>query len=299
MKSSSDLEHLCFISNELSRNAYGRSFEKIRSTSAALARLDLDLVDLDDVSLPVLRNGSNEYANLAKQPLILNAESLVSGQININLLAIVPEPASLVARLGGGALGYDTAITSALNLSSADDYKLLYALPQRGASGAISPLLRVMDSHLSCFAYAQIAKQILESLGINPVDIVPRTAFRSYVCDLASRFSVAETWALFFCEDYLVSEDKGQLNRGTVRRFENLEAPHNISVLLIGDSHCYSAISQLLSFMVREVIFIWASRKSDYGERREEIVSFAQSCDFTVESMSERFFLYNHCQGPL
>ena len=169
-----------------------------------------------------------------------------------------------------------------------------------GESRALQSLcVRHYDSHLSVYAYFMLARavliRLLGSLGAPfSIELEPRR----YVGDLAQRFSDRRIVGHFISEKYLVNEmlmPSG--NRGIVKSYSNVDAPVRKRLLLLGDSHSYSAMAPACSYYFSEVSFIWANKVDSYSPREALVEELWAAADFVVEESAERFFIANLCEA--
>ncbi|MGH8062962.1 MAG: hypothetical protein ACREO7_13215 [Pseudoxanthomonas sp.] len=285
------LDHLCAASNAFARAAYQRAFDDICAEQFLLSQLDLCSVLVEGNNCPILKSGSNKYYEISSNPVVFDDARFVATGLIPDCYIVIPEAARLASPLLEREWNASCAIDSIRPALARQQLDWVHIEDVHGI--AVASALRAFDSHPSISFYWRLCKSLLIahgwSVGIDGLDV----AFRRYKCDLAARFSEVETSSLFVSSKYFRSESPGDTQRGKFRIFENEGAPNQATLLLVGDSHSYSAISQILSHYFKRVLFYWADRASNYGARHDEIAQHAQEADFFIEECSERFFLRN------
>ncbi len=287
-----ELGFLCDASNAFARHAYQSEFEAVSADPDGLGALDLFIARIDGLDAPLLRNGTNRYFDVSSSTRKFSTIKFRPSLPNPDAYVIIPEAPHLLAE----ALGDTWNATLALE-SIAHDLPAgpAWTIPHRCFDSTPSRSLRLFDSHPSLHFYWLLCTGLLRDHGWATENTRIEVQFRPYKCDLAARFSSQEAISLFPSAKHFTSEIAGDAQRGRKRVFVNPAATNDATLLLVGDSHCYSAISQIMSFFFSRVIFFWASRGSNWGDNRSEIIEMAtNSADFFIEEASERFFLTNY-----
>lgn len=286
-----ELGFLCDASNAFSRHSYQSSFEAASTDPESFVALDLFSTCIEGFRTPLLRNGTNKYFDVSSSPRKFSATKFRPTLPCPNAYVIIPEAPHLLAATLGDTWNPRVALESVVHdLPSGPSW----TIPYDCFDPASSRSLRLFDSHPSLHFYWLLCMGLLRDHGWAKSDTPVEVQFRPYKCDLASRFTSLETTSLFPSARHFKSESAMDAQRGRKRVFQNPSAANDATLLLVGDSHCYSAISQIMSFFFSEVVFFWASRGSNWGDNRDEITEIAtNSADFFVEEASERFFLTN------
>ncbi|QOW24160.1 hypothetical protein [Lysobacter sp. H23M47] len=284
--SPADAYKLAFASNALASAIYATEF------SQSLARIDeLDLLRVDlpnGESVPLLKNGANGYFDISRTGRRFVEESYARGVGNTSAYLVIPETPCLASdRLHGLARDCGTALQSLTNLIP-DDIVIASV-----AGMSFESYARYYDSHLSIPSYWTICLELLRRLRLSDKLEALECTFRMYQGDLASKFSALSSPSLFVFNRHLSSEKLCISNSGRNRIFVNDDAPNKAHLLLIGDSHSYSAMSQIMSHYFSRVTFFWGTRANGYGDAADEIADFYSRADFVIEEISERFFLRN------
>lgn len=282
------------LSNDFARATYGLDFYlKCENSPEAIGLLDLKAIKVDGRYLPVLKEGSNRYETLSRERLRLREDC--APPMHVDAFLVVPELSRLLNRRADA-----TGLKSALSNSedAARRLKIVDPLPWLAAQSERSDEVRAFDSHPSTGTYFCCLRTLLQHLSLPVPTFDLMLHFRQYRCDLASRFSPELTTAIFASDTFFVEEYSSPQggNTGVRRLYENREAPIRASILLIGDSHSYSALSQMCSFLFTRVEFFWASRRNGYHPYNDEVIESAKNHNFVVEEVSERFFLANFCE---
>ena len=281
---------LCMYSNDFAHAAYGlKLFQLYESLEGNLRSFDLGSVELDGKIIPLLLDGINNYSTLSNE--LLNVDDRINAGVNVDIFAVIPENNRIVENPS-----HDAGLRHALlTMSPSISAKLVDCY---NGFDCFKPILgiRAFDSHPSTGSYVKFFNYIISNLGYDlpsftiPFDFVP------YRCDLASRFSEAEPLCMFMSHMHCVKDYNAEKTTSGIHRlYENCNAPIDKKVLLIGDLHSNSALSQLFSYVFREVRFVWASRRDNYGVFSEIIESIVAEADHVIEEASERFFLRNFC----
>ena len=286
------LGFLCDASNAFSRHSYQSSFEAASKDPDNFGALDLFSTRIEGFQTPLLRNGTNKYFDVSSSPRKFSVAKFRPALPCPNAYVIIPEAPHYLAAMLGDAWNPRIALESvARNLPAGPRWTIPYGCFEPTSSRS----LRLFDSHPSLHFYWLLCMELLRDHGWATSNIPIEVQFRPYKCDLASRFTSQETISLFPSARHFKSESAGDAQRGRKRVFQNPTAANDATLLLVGDSHCYSAISQIMSFFFSEVVFFWASRGSNWGGNRDEIIEIANnSADFFIEEASERFFLVNY-----
>jgi hypothetical protein len=286
------LLRLSRLSNALATAAYGLPFlDLCEGDPARLADLDLRYVDAGGYYLPVLENGSNHYATRSSQRLAL--DEVIHSGIACDMMLIVPENRRILEGSRDGV-----GLASAIDLGSrAGSAPIIDAAGRLRRAADPVDLVRAYDSHPSHAFYFLCASEILSFLGYSPSTYCVEYELADYRHDLASRFSDVMAKCLVVSAKHHSEDfsDTSTRNTGHHHLYVNRDAPIDKSVLLIGDSHSYSGLAPLLSYMFREVRFIWASRRDEYAPFERDIAGYAQAADHVIEEAAERFFLNNFC----
>ena len=290
-----ELGFLCDASNAFSRHSYQSHFEAAIAVPKGLDALDLFLTHIDGFRTPLLRNGTNRYFDVSSSPRKFSTTKFRSTLPYPNAYVIVPEAPHLLAASLGEAWNAKLALNSVIHSLPQDT---TWTIPYGCFDASSSRSLRLFDSHPSLHFYWLLCLGLLRDHGWAIGDSRIEVQFRPYKCDLASRFTNQETVSLFPSAKHFKSETAGDAQRGRKRIFQNPSAVNDATLLLVGDSHCYSAISQIMSFFFSRVVFFWASRGSNWGGSRDEIIEIAtRSADLFIEEASERFFLTNYTEA--
>lgn len=278
-----ELAELVRASNAHARDTYQAMFDAIGPDE--LKRLDLLVAQTPAQRVPVLNNGSNRYMEFASAPLSFNFQRFAAAGLTPDVFVVVPEMTNLL-----GEYVLPVPATSCLRELSkhplCPDWLLV---ADRGAVPA-DDCVRAFDSHPSALFYWRVVEDIVRRIGGSTAIAGVDVFFRPYQCDLASRFSDAKTRSLFPFNGYLASES-GDGQTGRSRTYRNPSAPNKQEVALIGDSHAFTAMSQLLSSYYESVTFFWANRVSGYGSCADAISRMR--ADHVIEESSERFLLSN------
>lgn len=261
------------------------------------AGLDLEVADVGECLIPVLKNGSNNFQALSSKKLAFDKTKFLKCGIEPQIYIIVPEISSI---LGNRVISCNWDSSRALvNLFKYQSGVLETAFWVHGLHYKLNNNhLRYFDSHLCLDGYQKIASDVMSFLEILPRKF-PKviTELRDYRCDLATRFSEKSSQNLFPAETFLKGEFlHGNNKRGLHRVYRNPSAPIDAKLLIIGDSHSYSALAQIFSFYFEETNFYWASRVDGFGELEGELCGAAEHADFVIEESAERFFLKNFCE---
>lgn len=278
-----DLEPLVRASNAHARETYQQAFDAL--SPADLERLDLLVARTPEQRIPTLKNGTNRYLETASAPLSFDFRRFVACGLTPDVFVVVPESPNLLAP-------YITpSPRSCLSDLAASPLRPGWLTIADCGNIAVDSCVRAFDSHLSVLFYWRTVLDMIRRLGgsveIDGVEV----AFRPYKCDLAGRFSEATATSLFVHNRHFHSEMGGDSQSGRTRLFRNPGAPNKQAVALIGDSHSFSAMSQLLSYYYESVTFYWANRASDYGNCADAIKR--AHADIVIEESSERFLLSN------
>ena len=286
--------------NRCAARIYGSSYDDLGCEE--LAKLDLlDAGDGQVCRFPVLCNGSNEYQSLRQ-----NTRTTISPKLDetiskcrMDSILVIPEPQSLLEICNysqASETKYSRKQTHnsyeiiandlAWHYSYCETYGCLLSLSgQRPRE-----LIRWFDSHLSCYAYSIIFRCFLASVGLSNAAI-PLLAYQpsEYLPDLASRFSTQSVQSHFYLGLNPKELESSKRNRGTRIRFDNPSGAVSRALLVLGDSHSYSALAPMASQVFRRVIFSW----SPWEMRQQEIMAFREQnpSGLVLIEMSERFFL--------
>lgn len=281
-------------SNKASFEAYEAAFRQaLVSTPDMAARFDVMVVDVEGHSLPALKEGSNEYCTRAQKPLRVTDN--LAPLFPVDLFLIVPETISVLKPWSAR-----TGLRSALERQG---LVLCFNLLDAGLRfRALRPrldMVKVFETHHSVNTYVEIALEALRHLGIEKFET--QIAFREHSSryDIGSRFRDVQAIGVFPEDTHFLRENlplEAQ-NSGIDRTYFNAGAPIKASLLLMGDSHCYSALSQILSCVFETVRFVWATRFDQYGIFNSAIEQWAHEADFVIEELSERFFLANFTEA--
>ena len=280
-------------SNDQAHATYGFDFLRLfEENPNSLIDLDLLSAEASGRLYPVLFHGSNSYDDLSKKSLRLSKS--VERGVDVDLMMVVPEPIRLIQR-GVNKLGLASALIDRSEARSLPIVDAETIVPDRADRG---DLVRAYDSHPSTGTYFFCMDYILKILGHGNLSYHIPFNNGYYKCDLAERFSQKETNCVFagwqhHTEDLSAKEAR---NTGLHQIFHNKDAPLKAKILLIGDSHSYSALAPMMSNAVEHVRFIWASRRDNYAPFNQKMNEYAQEADFVIEEVSERFFLRNFCE---
>ena len=280
-------------SNDQAHATYGFEFMRIcEENPYLLIGMDLLLNEISGRFYPTLFNGSNSYNILSKRALRL-LQSVEEG-IAVDVMMVIPEPIRLIQR-GMNEMGITSALRNrpiSITLPIIDAETIV---PDRNDCG---DLIRAYDSHPSTGTYFSCMEYILKILGHDDLSYTIPFNNGLYRCDLAERFSQKETNCVFAGWQYHTKDlsQNDARNTGLHHIFHNENAPLKANVLLIGDSHSYSALAPMLSNAVENIRFLWASRRDNYAPFNQEMRKYVQEADFIIEEVSERFFLKNFCE---
>jgi hypothetical protein len=278
--------------NALALAHYGPSFQSfVEGDPAKLEALDIRVETVEGAKLPLINQGSNNYSTRAGLPQKLNA--FIEPQIPVDAFLVVPEALQFVAPVSG-----DLGVASALrNNKATNALNIIYPWERLKRRKPRLRSVRAFESHHSLGTYCELALDVLRQLNIGPFEAEVLFAPRDYSFDIGGRFLDAPVTAYFPCDTHIFSENtpEDQRNTGIDRTYKNANAPIKASLLLIGDSHSYSALCQILSCVFAQVRFIWATRRNQYAPFSDLIAPLAEEADFVVEEISERFFLANFC----
>lgn len=291
-------EELCYhysqLSNFWAEVAYAEDFHKIRHGGENIeAKYDLTWASGCGAKLPVLVNGSNNYFRYSSRPISLAIPPPPDLARPLDLFVIIPE----IARIMSGTLTIswqNCALSSIKNELSPEMATSLY-FAEHSLRTLHNPVMmaRAFDSHLSVLGYLLIAQGILSRLLGSVPTITPVIEVRRYTCDLAKRFSIKETWSAFFADKHLTKENIGPGNTGITRIYTNDNPVIRAKLVIIGDSHSYSSLAQLFSFVFQQVVFAWSTRHSQYKPAYDFVFKQSMDADFVIEEVAERFFLRN------
>jgi len=269
--------------------AYNQDFDSLED----YAQMDLAMADADCLKLPVLLNGSNQYATISENHSFkLDNAKFKNILDKDSLFIVIPETGNILEKLITEQIEYGNAVNAAMN---SNEHNILFAHELFNQFSNKSDLLRIYDSHLSVFAYEQVVKASLARLGVDTSVLDVDYEYRDYIPDLASRLSSKIVPSVFPSEKHLVNEDLyDDKLRGIWRSFSNKNARVNKTLLLVGDSHSYSCMAQMFAHVFTRVEFFWESRANEYGARKAQIEDVVNEADFVIEESAERFFLNNY-----
>nr|WP_128083371.1 hypothetical protein [Methylobacterium sp. B34] len=279
-------------SNDQAHATYGFEFMRMcEDCPESLNGIDLLSAEISGRSYPMLFNGNNNYSELSSKKLKLSKS--VEGGVAADLMIVIPEPIRLMRR-GANRNGLTSALSNHLASTTLPIIDAESVVPNRIDR---SELVRAYDSHPSIGTYFFCMDYILRLMESGKLSYSIPFNNGSYRCDLAERFSQEETKCIFPAWQHHIEDlsQKNTSNTGMHHIFYNEKAPLRACILLIGDSHSYSALAPMLSNAVKKVRFIWASRRDNYGPFSLTIKDYAREADFVVEEVSERFFLRNFC----
>lgn len=278
--------------NALALAHYGPAFQALLDGDPGkLDALDIRVASLEGATISLINQGSNNYSTRAQKPQKLNA--FIEPQIPVDALLVVPEALQFVAPVPRN-LGVASALRYRRDVQALN---IIYPIDRLHRRKPRLRSMRAFESHHSLGTYCELALDVLRQLNIGPFETEVLFAPRDYSFDIGGRFYTAPVTAFFPCDTHIFSENmpEDQRNTGIDRTYKNASAPIKASLLLIGDSHSYSALCQILSCVFAQVRFIWATRRNQYAPFSDLISPLAEEADFIVEEISERFFLANFC----
>lgn|GEM_PF-2923519 len=278
--------------NTLALAHYGPAFRALLDGDpGTLDGLDIRVASLEGATIPLINQGSNNYSSRAQKSQKLNG--FIKPQIPVDGVLVVPEALQFIA-----PVPCNLGVASALrNKRNAQARNIIYPIDRLHRRKPRLRSVRAFESHHSLGTYCELTLDVLRALKVGPFEAEVLFAPRDYAFDIGSRFYPAPVTAFFPCDTHIFSENmpEDQRNTGIDRTYKNANAPIKASLLLIGDSHSYSALCQILSCVFEQVRFIWATRRNQYAPFSDLIFPLAKQADFVVEEISERFFLANFC----
>lgn len=288
-----NLEHVVNLSNINAEASYRSFFDQLSENDTYKSEeLDVKIMHVENVSIPVLKNGSCAYDYYSSNQLALT--SRVEQRIGVDAFIVVPEINRILTKNvnQNGLISALKDSHTSVRLNIVDGYSLL-RLPEN-----ILNAIRQYDSHLSALSYWQIIEGIFERLGLGNLKVEIEFWPSQYECDIALKFTKSPFIAYVVAEKYLVADETPDIgrNRGIFRHYINPNPAINARLLIMGDSHAYTMMAQMCSHIFRETHFFWINRAMNDSAHWKTVETLSKSCDFIIEEMSERFFMANFCQ---
>tara|TARA_R110002049_G_scaffold23545_10_gene83631 strand:- start:24708 stop:25634 length:927 start_codon:yes stop_codon:yes gene_type:complete len=292
-----EIEFAAKKSNMRAIAVYGDDFNRFISDKDGLTELDMFVENSAYGEYPVLKNGSNFYWERSRIPLRLNHKAYQSPLPKVDRFVVVRESTGFLSHKPKYCEG-SVALNSIIADMEPAYVDQTMRIPRLG--GEIECKFRFFDSHPSCSFYLNTAIEIIDDFGLETSFPEIKLREAPYCPDLATKFSKLIAPTLFFSSPFLVQDlaANPSRNSGRYREFVNASAPIQKHIIIIGDSHSFSGLSPAFSFFFKRVSYYWASRASRYGGLKDEIMKAVSEADFSIEEISERFFIRNFGTMP-